>query len=182
VRSVKFSILFVLTVIAYKGYGQDTYGEIRFLLKITHSREIYIKNAKDKIEEFKKTDTIIPDEYWNQFIKELESSYTELDSALVMIYAKHFTQQEIQGLIQFYQTKLGQKSLAMAPIIAVESNEAGNIIGLRISEKILNRMVNHETDTVQKKVVKRKHTRHFFRSPEWYKKYQDRRRFKKGRF
>jgi hypothetical protein len=175
--SKRFFFLFMLTVSARLLFAQSNYDDIRELLRITHSRENYIANAKELIEYYKKIDTTVPESYWDEFSKELDNSYTELDSALVVIYARHFTNDEIRQLIDFYKTKVGQKSLAIGPRIAAESNAAGKLIGLKISEKILLGISSKNAAIDQKK--KNKHLR---QKSGWWTRYKDKRRFKKGKF
>ena len=43
----------------------------------------------------------------------------------VLIYDKHFSHQEIRGLIEFYRTPLGQKTLKELPAVVSESAQAG---------------------------------------------------------
>lgn len=44
---------------------------------------------------------------------------------IVPIYDKYLSDEEIKGLIQFYQTPLGQKTLKVLPTVMSESREAG---------------------------------------------------------
>jgi hypothetical protein len=44
---------------------------------------------------------------------------------LVAVYANHFTQQDIRGLIAFYNTDLGQKLINQTPLIVSESATVG---------------------------------------------------------
>ena len=44
---------------------------------------------------------------------------------LVAVYAKHFTQQDIRGLIAFYNTDLGKKLIDQTPLIVQESAVVG---------------------------------------------------------
>lgn len=66
--------------------------------------------------------------------KELEAfydkylSYDRLKNDLVAIYSQHFTDAELDALIQFYQTDVGQKSLKILPKLTQESMELGQRI------------------------------------------------------
>jgi hypothetical protein len=48
-----------------------------------------------------------------------------LTSRIVAVYAKHFTQADVRGLLAFYGTDLGKKVIAALPIIFQESAAAG---------------------------------------------------------
>lgn len=59
-----------------------------------------------------------------EFTKAFESP-DGLTPEIVDIYAKHFTHEEVLGLIAFYETELGRKSVATLPQLMQESGEAG---------------------------------------------------------
>jgi hypothetical protein len=56
-----------------------------------------------------------------QLRKEYESKKAELVYEVAIIYAQHFTEQELKELIAFYKTPLGQKMLKEEPV-AVEAS------------------------------------------------------------
>ena len=65
---------------------------------------------------------------------------TKLDPAslinlIVPIYAKHLSQDELDGLIKFYQTPLGQKALSVVPQILSESQLAGKQFGEKVGRE-----------------------------------------------
>jgi hypothetical protein len=49
----------------------------------------------------------------------------QLLDSIVPLYDKHFSAEEIKGLIQFYQTPLGQKTAKVMPELMAESQEQG---------------------------------------------------------
>lgn len=59
----------------------------------------------------------------------------------VPIYDKHFSQEEIKGLIQFYQTPLGHKAASEVPAISAEmggaSKEWGRVLGRDSMQEVL---------------------------------------------
>lgn len=50
----------------------------------------------------------------------------EMASLLTGIYAKHFTQDDIRGLIAFYESPLGKKVVEALPVVAQESITVAN--------------------------------------------------------
>jgi uncharacterized protein len=50
---------------------------------------------------------------------------SKVTDSIVPIYAKHFTLEEIQGLIKFYESPLGQKLVKEMPEVVQESQSAG---------------------------------------------------------
>ena len=61
------------------------------------------------------------------------ASRGELVEQMIPIYDKYFSQADIEGLIQFYQSPLGQRFLQVMPQIVGEST----MIGMRWGQKIV---------------------------------------------
>jgi hypothetical protein len=50
---------------------------------------------------------------------------------VIPVYAKHFTQKDIRGMVAFYRTPLGQKMIAALPTVMQESIQLGQEWGER---------------------------------------------------
>lgn len=61
--------------------------------------------------------------YWKDFID--QSGSQEYIGRLVPIYQKHFTAEEVDGMVKFYGSPLGQKVLTEMPLAMAEANQAG---------------------------------------------------------
>lgn len=61
--------------------------------------------------------------YWQDYID--ENSSKDFVGRLVPIYQKHFTADEVTGLVKFYSSPLGQKVLIEMPLALAEANQAG---------------------------------------------------------
>jgi hypothetical protein len=48
-----------------------------------------------------------------------------ITDAIIPIYARHFSMEDIQNLIQFYESPLGQRVVKNLPLVAQESQETG---------------------------------------------------------
>jgi len=72
--------------------------------------ENMVENMKEKAE---KEYPDIPGSFWNsfrdKFRKDLDNESESLHNLLVDIYKRHFTREEIAGLIKFYESPLGRK-------------------------------------------------------------------------
>jgi hypothetical protein len=70
---------------------------------------------------------------------ELKSSTGELMTEEARIYASHFTDFDLDGLIAFYKSDVGRKYLAERPRIVQESTAAGAAWGAKIGVEIAKR-------------------------------------------
>ena len=61
--------------------------------------------------------------YWQNFID--QNGSREFIGRLVPVYQKHFTADDVQGLVKFYSSPLGQKVLSQMPLAMAEANQAG---------------------------------------------------------
>lgn len=73
----------------------------------------------------------IPADQLPKFMDEFTPKYTAsaptsaVTDAIVPIYAKHFSMEDIQALTKFYETPLGQRLVKSMPDVAEESQSAG---------------------------------------------------------
>lgn len=64
------------------------------------------------------------------------ASIYSLTELLVPVYAKHLTLEDLQGLIAFYQTPVGQKFAQKSPLIAQESMPIAQQWGMKIGQNL----------------------------------------------
>jgi hypothetical protein len=57
-----------------------------------------------------------------------KSPSTEVDSAEIPIYAQHFSLEDLQGMIQFYESPLGQRVMKALPQVLQETQQKGQAI------------------------------------------------------
>ncbi|MFM2064659.1 MAG: hypothetical protein RLZZ507_4330 [Cyanobacteriota bacterium] len=58
----------------------------------------------------------------------------------IPLYDKYFTNEEIKALIAFYQTPIGQKTLAVTPQITQDSTEIGIKYGREAAQRALQKL------------------------------------------
>ncbi len=71
--------------------------------------------------------------------KEYEPKKDEIVNEVAVIYAQHFTEQELKDLIGFYRTPLGRKLLAQEPIALDQSLKAAQAWAVRFSDEVIER-------------------------------------------
>ena len=79
-----------------------------------------------------------PDSFWDDMVKEIDMD--KLVELIVPIYQKHFTEEDIQDINNFYDTPVGQKMIEHMPQIMQESMNAGQEWGKEIGEMILKKL------------------------------------------
>ena len=104
------------------------------LLETMGSTQAMKTSFEYMINYYKQNNPQISSEYWDNSLKHVD--YNELVQKLVPVYSKHFTEQEIVDLLNFYNTSTGKKMIDKMPVILQESMEIGRKWGLELAQKI----------------------------------------------
>ena len=107
-------------------------ADIRSLMELIGARDLVQDGASNSIEQTReKLLATVPDNDKGQaFVNAFAISYQkkfnvdQVTEQLVSVYGKHFTEDEIKGLLQFYGSPLGQKVAAEMPKISREIQSA----------------------------------------------------------
>src|SRR6266403_5723749 len=109
--------------------------DIRSLMELTGARETIKESASAAADQYREkvveTATnsdraqVFTDAYLADFQKKFDTD--AVTGQLVGIYGKHFTDDEIKGLVEFYNSPLGQKLAAEMPKISRESQRTAEM-------------------------------------------------------
>jgi len=107
-------------------------ADIRSLMELAGARDLVQDGTKTAVEQYReKLLATVPDNEKGQaFVNAFADSYEkkfdvdQVTNQLVTIYDKHYTDEEIKGLLQFYGSPLGQKVAAEMPKIGRETQAA----------------------------------------------------------
>lgn len=132
----KLIIGFIFSVITMLAYSQDTskVSRIKTLLEITGSGKLGVQVVQNMLASYKQSFPNVPQDFWDNFIKEVKPEI--LTTMIIPIYDKYYTTEEINKLIEFYQTPLGKKLISTMPQIMQESMQAGQAWGKKVGEKV----------------------------------------------
>lgn len=103
-------------------------ADIRSLLELVGARDMMEDAANNSTEQYRqKLTSLAPNddkaqEAINSYLAVFQKKFDvdALNDQLVAIYDKHYTNEEIKGLLQFYGSPLGQKTAAEMPKISKE--------------------------------------------------------------
>jgi hypothetical protein len=111
---------------------------IRELARITGQSNLAKQVMGQMIEQFKTMFTDVPASVWTEMIT--SESVDELMEMTVPIYDRNFTQEDINGLLAFYRSDLGQRVLAKMPVVLQESMNAGQEWGRSMGERMMEKL------------------------------------------
>jgi hypothetical protein len=120
-------------------------ADIHSLMELVGARDSLQEVASRGAEQFREnlTASVADSERGQKFVNAFVESYKakfDADAAttqLVAIYDKHFSDDEIKGLLQFYGSPLGQKFVAEMPKINAETQAASRAFSTRIAKDVL---------------------------------------------
>jgi hypothetical protein len=64
----------------------------------------------------------------------------EMIDGMVEVYQKHYTEEDIDAMLAYHNSAVGQKVAAVAPLVEAECKEVGNKFGIMIGAEIDKRL------------------------------------------
>ena len=155
--SFRLSVLIVaVTLLCSSARADDLTAEKRAdivrLLTITGSvavaKQMGVQVADAFAKNLKRVRPDIPQEVISMLPGEVAAIFDEnadfLIALMVPIYHRHLTAAEVRGMLDFYETSLGQKVLRLGPTLAQEGIVAGQqwsqALGPKLQERIKERL------------------------------------------
>lgn len=134
-------------------------ASIRQLMELTGVTGLGAQMMKTGIEQFRAsvTESQPDNPRAKQFIDAFVAGFQKhfdpesLTEKVVPIYDKYLTEEDLQGLLQYYRSPLGQRMLKALPEIARESQQAGFLLGQKAAQDTLEDLKNDYPDFVSGK-------------------------------
>jgi len=105
---------------------------IRELSRITGQANMARQVLGQMIEQFKQSTPDVPDNVWLEIMG--DESIDGLIERMVPIYDRNFSQKDINDMLAFYRSDLGQRMLAKMPVVMQESMIAGQEWGAEVGQ------------------------------------------------
>lgn len=112
---------------------------MRYLIELSGGADIGVMIFENMMMSFRDTFPDVPGEFWDRVEDVVEMD--DIMDILVPIHRKHFTAEDIDGLIRFYESPLGRKLIERQPDMVQESMSAGETWGERIAQEVVDRMI-----------------------------------------
>lgn len=85
----------------------------------------------------------VPATYWQGFID--AHGGEQLLTQMVPIYQRHFTAEDVSGLLKFYRSPLGQKVITQMPVTMAEGMKVGQAWGRQRGEAMIKQLQQNGT-------------------------------------
>lgn len=111
-----------------------TAAQVKKLMDVTHAIDLMHTMIRQGIEQQKKAAPFMPDAFWSDFETEIEK--VDWIALATPAYQRHFSEDDADKLIAFYQTDLGQRTLKVTPLVMQEVSAKGVQIGQDIGQRL----------------------------------------------
>ncbi len=134
--------LFMLFTFSASAQNNKTYKEtLAEMFDVSGSEATFNAAIKQMIAIQKQQNPSVNTQLWDNLEAEvLKTSINDLVDMLVPVYEKHMTQEDLEGLITFYKSKVGKKFAEKTPLITAESMQVGQQWGIKIGKVLVEKM------------------------------------------
>ena len=98
----------------------DKEQAIRKLMEMIGAADLGVQVRQQLLGQLRPAFPQVPESVWAEIAEPLDPA--ELTGLAISIYDRHFTMEELQALIDFYTTPVGQHVVKKLPLVAQESN------------------------------------------------------------
>ena len=123
----------------------DKEADIRSLMELVGARDMVQDGITNSTEQYREKllATVPNNEKGQAFVNAFADAYQkkvdidQISDQLVSVYDRHFTEDEVKGLLQFYGSPLGQKVAAEMPKISREIQAQSRAAGVKAAKEAL---------------------------------------------
>lgn len=134
-------IFFALLGLTTNAQDQTYEGTLQYLFEKNGSYETFQVVVVQLFDMYRQNYNDVDTETWDKLEQEFKNtSMSDLVSLLTPVYEKYLTQEDLQIMINFYDSPTGKKYAKYTPTISQESMAIGQEWGLQIGQKVLQRL------------------------------------------
>lgn len=132
-------------------------ADIRSLMELVGAKDTIDEAANNTAEQYREhllasmPDNDRAQAFVNSFVDKFKTRYNadEISNQVVATYDKHFTADEIRGLLQFYGSPLGQKAASEMPKVTRDIQASSREMSARVARGLLQEMKAQNPDVGQ---------------------------------
>jgi hypothetical protein len=110
---------------------------IRKLIELTRATQTMLDGMRVGLDAQKKAQPNIPDVFWEEFIKRATTNIDEFVTVLVGIHDRHFTKEQVDQMVAFFETPLGRMMAEKQPAVALETVAAAERWGMKMGMQVM---------------------------------------------
>ena len=153
-RAVILAAILALTPFSASAQDSATREAIVELIEITDATQLMDQMSTlmmtQMLDVIRAANPEFPEEMLLEFQARMTTVFRESEpefiDLMVELYARHFTDQEVRDLIDFYQTPTGRKTIAVMPTLMQESMEVGAAWGRKVGERVAKEVLSETAE------------------------------------
>lgn len=139
-KKILLSLMLCL-IVGLASQAQDTDKEYQAamvkMLEVSKSMDAMEQLAPQIIAMIKQQAPEAPQAFWDDLEKTMMTMYDQIIKEMIPVYHKFLTLQDIKGIIQFYETPVGQKLAESNTKIAMETMPIAQKIAMETMQKMM---------------------------------------------
>lgn len=136
---VSLVLFFAFAMVAQAQEDKAYEAAMTKMLEVSKSMDAMKQLAPQIIAMTKQQVPNAPQEFWNELEKTMVGMYDEIIKAMIPVYHKYLSLEDIQGIIKFYETPVGQKLADSNTKIAAEAMPIAQKIAMENMQKMMAR-------------------------------------------
>ena len=122
-KYIVLTIAILLTSTAHAQNGHHDNKKVKQLLELINALEMTSQMYPQIVQTLKPVFPKVPDNIWKEFGKSLETE--KFEELMITLYIDSYTPDEVDAMIKFYSTPVGQSILIKTPGIFQKSMQVG---------------------------------------------------------
>jgi hypothetical protein len=118
-------------------------ASVRQLIRVTGAGEMGKQMIDTMIPELRKMLPQAPEAFWTEFTASVDVN--ELVNLIVPVYQKHYSEEDIQAALKFFESDAGKRMIQKQPQIMQESFVAGQQWGQLLAQRAIEKL-NAQTE------------------------------------
>ena len=110
---------------------------IRRLLELTRASQTMLDGMKVGLDAPKNAQPGIPELFWEEFIKRATANMDDFVTILVGIHDRNYTKEQIDQMVAFFESPLGQMMAEKQPAVATETVAAAERWGMKMGMQVM---------------------------------------------
>lgn len=107
------------------------------MFEVTGTANIYKTMINGMFDMYRRQLTDVPEDFFDKLQKEFHTSaINELNDLLIPVYHNHLSKEDLEVVIEFYESPTGQRFVSKTPVIMQEAMVIGEKWGKGIGEKV----------------------------------------------
>ncbi|WP_426688485.1 DUF2059 domain-containing protein [Rhodanobacter ginsengiterrae] len=130
--------LLALAAAGQAAAAQPSEKQVRELFQLMHMDRMFDQMNTQMGGVMAQAVPCVPTTYWQGFID--ANGGQQLLTRMVPIYQRHFTAEDVSGLLKFYRSPLGQKVITQMPVTMAEGMKVGQAWGRERGQAMIKKL------------------------------------------